>query len=242
VIYVDSLATGNQPIWINSFLTGTGTLTYAYLAAQYASNALVIACASNTFSGQWNVLQGALLGYAPNSLGTNSITVAALGALETTYDLNSPAASLVLNGQMYLYRNDTFNNVTINGTAISPGTYTFAQLNSAYPTNFPVSWPVQLGSATGTNTGTGSLTVLTGPPPPPALPATIKTISLASGTLTLAGSGGASSGTYHVLTTTNLLSAWTVVTNGSYDANGNFTNNFSISVGAGQQFFKLVSP
>ena len=243
VIYVDSLATGSQPIWINALLTGTGTLTYDYLAPQYASNALVIAGANNTFSGQWNVLQGALLGNAPNSLGTNSITVAALGALETTYDLHSPAASLTLNGQMYLYRNDTFNSATINGTALPPGIYTFAQLNKFYPANFPATWPVQLGSVTGTNTGVGSLTVLTGTAPQP-LPATINTVSLAGGLLTLAGSGGAHSGTYHVLTTTNLLvpmSAWSVVTNGSFDASGNFTVG-PISVGAAQQFYNLVSP
>ena len=247
VFYVDSLAGYNQSMQINAFLTGAGTLTWAYLSSAYPYNALVIAGTSNTFSGQWNVVQGTLVGNAPNSLGTNSITVQPTGALETTYDLLSPKASLTLNGQMYLYKNDTFHDVTINGTAMSPGTYSFAQLNSAYPANFPATWPVQLGSSTGTNAGVGSLTVLTGPQPPP--PASIGNISFSGSgpslQLTLTGTGGKPSGTYHVVTTTNVaaaLSTWSVVTNGTFDASGNFTAPFPASAASAQQFYSVVQP
>src|ERR1039458_3818926 len=128
------------------------------------SNDLVISCPTNTCTGQWNILRGTLLGNAINALGTNSITIAANGALETTYNLNTPKANLILNGQMFLYTSDTFNGVTVNGANLLAGTYTFAQLNSAYPANFPATWAVeivQIGSTTGTNTGTGSITVLT---------------------------------------------------------------------------------
>ena len=117
--------------------------------------------------------------------GTNSITVGPNGRLETTYNLVTTNGSLTLNGLMYLYTADTFNTVTINGTELSPGTYSFASLNSAYPTNFPTTWPVQLGSSTGTNTGVGSITVLSGPPP--SQPARIGSATFAGGNLTHRG-------------------------------------------------------
>ncbi|HSU54428.1 MAG TPA: immunoglobulin domain-containing protein, partial [Candidatus Dormibacteraeota bacterium] len=165
-IYVDSAAAGSiRSFQVNAFLTGTGTLTYSDIDTGYASNTLVISCATNTFSGQWNVQQGGLVGNAPGSLGTNSISVAANGSLETTYNLSNATAALLLNGQLHLYTTDTFFAVVLNGTNLAPGTYSFAQLNSAYPANFPATWQVQLGSSTGTNTGVGSLTALGVLPP-----------------------------------------------------------------------------
>ena len=76
-IYVDSAAAGSiRSIQINALLTGSGTITYAYLTnVNYTNNDLIISGAANTFSGQWHVEQGALLGNAANSLGTSSITV-----------------------------------------------------------------------------------------------------------------------------------------------------------------------
>ena len=110
-------------------------------------------------------MQGTLLSNASNSLGTNSISVAAGAALETTYNINNTNGVLFLNGQMYLYTDDTFYGLVINSSNVPPGTYTFAQLNSTWPANFPATWPVQLGSVTGTNTGPGSIKVLATLPP-----------------------------------------------------------------------------
>ena len=163
-IYSDSAAaTSIRSYQVNALLTGTGTLTYAFLGdpGYYTSNDLVISNPSNTFSGQWNIQEGALVGNALNSLGTNTISIAANAALETTYNLNTPNAVLFLTGKMYLYTADTVYGLVINSTNnVAAGTYTWAQLNAAYPANFPSNWPVQLGSVTGTNTGTGSITVL----------------------------------------------------------------------------------
>ncbi|HEX3800332.1 MAG TPA: immunoglobulin domain-containing protein [Verrucomicrobiae bacterium] len=156
-IYTDSTAGVDRPIQIDSFLTGTGTITYQAFDATFQGN-LNVTCSSNTYSGQWNVLQGVLLGSGANSLGTNSITLANTAALETTYDIHSPSADLVVNGQVFLHQNDTFNTLTVNGVSVASGTYTFAQLNTAYPTNFPAAWPLQLGSAV--NAGSGSITVV----------------------------------------------------------------------------------
>lgn len=244
-IYADSAATQPRSVQISSYLTGSGTLTYTYLgpAAEYPYNALIVSCPTNIFTGQWNIGNGGLLGNAPNSLGTNSITIGPNGMLETTYNLNSPNASLTLNGQMYLYTADTFKSVTINGIGLNAGTYTFAQLNAAYPANFPTTWPVQLGSSTGTNTGAGSITVLTSSAP--LSPANILTTTIAGGNLTMTGTNGTPNASYHVLTSTNValpFSRWTVLTSGSFNAGGGFSVTVPITTANNQQFYLLRSP
>ncbi|HEY3862974.1 MAG TPA: immunoglobulin domain-containing protein [Verrucomicrobiae bacterium] len=242
-IYSDSAANGSiRSIEINALLTGSGTLTFAYLSSNSINNDLVIAGAANTFSGQWNIVQGGLLGSAPNSLGTNSINISTNAMLETTYNYTSTNGTLTLVGQMYLHTADTFFAVTVNGTSLSPGTYSFAQLNSAYPSNFPASWPVQLGSSTGA--GSGSLTVLTGPAAA-AQAASFGGIRFSGTTLTVSGSNGAPFGTFHLLTTTNLaipVKSWTVLTNGSYDASGNFSLTIPETPGDSHQFYSVESP
>jgi hypothetical protein len=242
-IYADGASGGSiRSMQVNALLTGAGTITYSYMGNNYTNNALVISGAANTFSGQWNILQGALVGTAPNSLGTNSITIGSTAALETTYNLRATNATLTLNGRMYLYMDDTFYAMSVNGTAISPGTYTFAQLHSGLPANFPASWPVQLGSSTGTNTGSGSITVLTGPPPP--LPATIGTVSYSAGNVSLSGSGGRPSSSYTVLASTNLfapLSSWSVVASGSFAGDGSFSISFAIDPSQPQVYYRVRS-
>jgi len=244
-IYVDSAAAGSiRSMQVNALLTGTGTITYSYVTnINYLNNDLIISGTANTFSGQWNIEQGGLLGNAPNSLGTNSITIGTTGALETTYNLRTTNGTLTLNGQMYLYTDDTFHALVVNGTAVSPGTYTFAQLHSAFPANFPVTWPVQLGSSTGTNTGTGTITVLTGPAAP--LPATIRAVSISGGNISISGTGGTPSGSYHVLSASNVsapLNSWSVVAGGSFAGDGSFSVNIPITAGQPLQFYVIKSP
>jgi autotransporter-associated beta strand protein len=90
---------GPRPIEIDALLTGNGTVTYDSGATDFTGDLRVTGTA-NTFSGQWNVQQGALLGSGSDSLGANVITVGAGGALETAYNVNDTAAGLILNGQM----------------------------------------------------------------------------------------------------------------------------------------------
>jgi hypothetical protein len=167
-IYSDN-ATTDLGVRIDAWLTGSGNIEYrGYYQAGFNpafTNCLNIAGTSNTFSGKWNVVLGVLLGTAPGSLGTNDITVGNNGVLETTYNINNPKGSLFLDGQMYLHQNDRFTNVVIGGVALARGTYTFAQLNGAYPTNFPSTWKQPVGSAF--STGSGSISV--GLPPPVTL-------------------------------------------------------------------------
>jgi hypothetical protein len=245
-IYSDSGVRGGslRTIQIDSWLTGNGTILYSAFDTSFSSNNLVITGITNTFSGQWDVVQGALLGSGSKSLGTNSITVETGGALETTYNVNNTNASLTLNGngQMFLHTSDVFQTVTINGTQLSPGTYSFAALTNSFPANFPATWLLQIGSTV--STGSGSLTVLNGPTPPPQS-ATIGQISLNAGSLTLSGNNGAPFGGYHVLSTTNLalpFAQWIVVTNGVFDGSGAFNITIPTSPNNKQQFYSIQAP
>ena len=150
---------------IAAWLAGAGSIEYHGYNSNFQSayvNPLNISGPTNSYTGTWNVVSGVLLGTGANALGTNTITVGANGALETTYNINNPNGSLVLNGRFYLHQNDMFGSVTVGGVPLTSGTYTFAALNSAYPANFPASWTKQTGSSF--SSGSGSLTVGGGMP------------------------------------------------------------------------------
>jgi hypothetical protein len=91
---------------------------------------------SNSFSGGWNVISGALHGVAPGSLGTGNITIGTAAGFDTDYNVVLPTSSLTLNGLMQLDQNDTFGSVSINGTSLAAGTYTANQLAAQFPNNF----------------------------------------------------------------------------------------------------------
>ena len=163
IFYVDSAGGANRWYQIDAFLTGSASIEYHAFDTSFTGD-LNITCPTNTYSGTWNVVQGALLGTGANSLGTNTITVGTNAALETTYDIHNPKGSLILNGKMFLHQNDTFGAVAINGNALNPGVYPFATLAATYSNNFPVTWKPQMGAAN-FSTGSGSLTVLGLVPP-----------------------------------------------------------------------------
>ena len=212
-IYTDT-NTGPRPTAINSLLTGNGTINYDAGDTNFASD-LDIANGGNTFSGQWNVIQGALLGGAAGSLGTNTITVGTNGALETLYGINDTNAGLVLNGKMFLHTSDTFKTLTVNTNIVNAGTYLFSQLNTAYPGNFPASWPMQTNSAV--NIGSGQITVLS-PVGVSSSTNTTLVVLLSGSSLILSWTNNANS---TLQTSTNLLSAWTPVVG----ATSPYTNN-----------------
>ena len=119
-----------------------------------------IANANNPYTGTWNAPLGSLVGSAVNALGTNTITIGAQGALQTTYDIVNTNGALVLNGgRMYLTQNDTFWSVSIYGNSLSAGTYSYATLAASYPTNFPATW-TPLNGALSATSPSGSITVL----------------------------------------------------------------------------------
>jgi autotransporter-associated beta strand protein len=156
-------STGGRSITISATLTGNGSLEYIgwpnTTFQPAAVTSLNIAGTNNLFNGTWSVDAGTLVGSTPGALGTNGITVSANGALQTTYDLNNPNATLTLNGRMNLTQNNTFQNVIINGAALSGGTYSYATLSASYPANFPATWTGVTGADSITNAA-GSITVL----------------------------------------------------------------------------------
>jgi len=167
-IYVDSTAVNDRSLQVDSLLTGSGNLFWHQWSGSLGGLALQITGTSNTFSGQWLVDQGALVGIGAGSLGTNNILVgmnSLTAAVETLYDVNNPNGSLVLgaNGKMFLHQNDTFKSAVVNGMPLAPGNYSFSTLNSLYPGSFPATWTLQDGSAI--NAGSGSITVLANPVP-----------------------------------------------------------------------------
>jgi autotransporter-associated beta strand protein len=216
---------------IKSRLTGAGRVLYcAYTSlTTFQSGAgvsLNIANATNTFTGTWDVRYGALVGSAPNALGTNSILVESQGALQTTYDIQNPNSDLVLNGFMFLTQNDTFRTVTINGVGLAAGTHSYAELAAAFPTNFPATW-VALNGAAGATTAAGSITVLAGP----AAPADPGVIHLAAGGATGLQLTWTNASTL-LLTSTNVLGPWVT--------NLGATSPFPVTNDVPQRFYKLL--
>jgi hypothetical protein len=168
------------------------------------------------------VVLGTLVGGAPNALGTNTITVGVNGALQTTYDINNPHGDLILDGRMNLTQNDTFHNVVVGGVQLAVGTYTFAQLNSTYPNNFPSTWTGQSGVETAT-TGSGSITVTSGPAGSVTLGSSFNGSNL---TLTWPGNGV-------LLEATNVAGPWTT--------NASASSPFMVTPSGPQKFFRIQS-
>jgi hypothetical protein len=160
--------TGDRGFRITAWLTGTGAIeAHLHVPGPTITQPLNILGTSNTFSGKWNIVNGALLGTTPNCLGPNDIIAgddfAGPGALETLYDINNPAGSLIIEGaanlgQVWLHQSDAFMAVRIAGTYLTNGVYTFDVLNAMFPNNFPLTWVQQVGSTN--STALGSITVL----------------------------------------------------------------------------------
>jgi len=240
-IYIESTASNDRSIQIASWLTGTGTILWHAFSGTLAGPSLQITGTSNTFSGQWIVDQGTLVGVGVGSLGTNGITVGADGltaAVETLYDLNDTNASLTLgaNGVMFLHQNDHFASVSINGTLLANGTYSFATLNSAYPANFPATWTLQNGSSVAT--GSGQIVIGNSPPSSPNFTG----IAISGTSLSISATNGTAGGAWILLQSTNLtlpLSQWTTNGVGDFDGNGNLSTNIANIATNSQAFYIL---
>jgi len=241
-IYVDSSAGADRGYQIDAWLTGSGNLFWHESSGGLGGTNLQITCATNTFTGQWIVDQGALVGGGVNSLGTNNIIVGTNGltaAVETMYNINDPSGSLILGatGELFLHQNDQFASVTVNGVALANGTYSFATLNSAYPTNFPATWSQQAGSTF--TAGSGRIIVGNVPPSPPQ----ITSISVLGTTLAISATNGVISGQFVLLGTTNLalpLAQWTPILTNSFDGSGNLNLSTNIlNSAAPQEFYRL---
>ena len=144
-------------------LVGDGNLSLDYGhdfgATGVTAPAVQISSSNPTFTGDWIVNAGWLQGSGPNSLGFGDITLTsaqAASTLDLNYDLNNPTGALTLAGttsKLVLDQNLTFGSVSINGSSLAPGFYSFAALNSSFDANI-------------VDGGTGSITVI----PEPTVP------------------------------------------------------------------------
>jgi autotransporter-associated beta strand protein len=88
--------------------------------------------------------------------------------------------------------------------------------------------------------------VVTAVPPPPKTPPTIGKISVSGTNIVITGTNNAGAGgTFHVLTSTNLttpVASWTVLTNGSFDGNGNFIVTTPLDATRPRTFYMMQVP
>jgi hypothetical protein len=120
---------------ITAQITGNGTLT---LINGSDRDPVDIQSAGNLFSGDWVVQGGYLKGTGVGSLGTGNILVGNGALFEVNYDIQTPGTLTLLGGNsvMVLHQNCQFSAVTINGTALPPGNYSYADLAAQFPGNF----------------------------------------------------------------------------------------------------------
>ena len=154
------LGWGSRSLVITAQLSGEGNLS---LFSWNSANSIDIQSTNNPYSGNWLVGRGYLKGTGENSLGAGNITIGN-GTLEISYDIQTAGALTLLgsNSVMVLHQDCRFSAVTINGVALEPGTYLYADLAAQFPGNF-------------TQGGSGGITVASPIPVPEALSATSDT-------------------------------------------------------------------
>jgi hypothetical protein len=127
-------------------LTGDGDFALDYghdttTAGVTTIPALRIDSSNPTFTGNWIVNSGWLQGVGANALGFGNITLTGTqgpATLDYDYDAINPIGILTLSdptSKLILDQNLTFAGVTIDGTALTPGLHTFAELNALFDAN-----------------------------------------------------------------------------------------------------------
>ncbi|HEY0552168.1 MAG TPA: PA14 domain-containing protein, partial [Verrucomicrobiae bacterium] len=125
----------NRTMTFQADVSGSGNIT---IQNSFPTIPVDFQSSANTYNGTWIVNSGYLKGSGNNSLGTNSITMAAGTTLEVNYDLKC-FGTITLNGnaQMKLHSFVQVQSAVVNGTPIPAGIYTWAEANAAFPANFP---------------------------------------------------------------------------------------------------------
>ena len=131
---VADLGSGSRNLVITAQLSGGGTLS---LFSGSPANFVDVQSANNSYAGNWLLISGYLRGTGVNSLGAGNVIVSN-GTLEISYDIQTPGALTLLgsNSVMVLHQDCRFSAVTINGTELVPGAYSYADLEAQFPVNF----------------------------------------------------------------------------------------------------------
>jgi autotransporter-associated beta strand protein len=235
-------------------ISGSATLTKSGSGTLYINNA-------NTFTGPTAINGGVLAGTgslgSPVTIGSGATLSPGTGSI-STFTINSNLT--------FSAGSTTFMKVSLDGGVTNNDTIA-GLVNVSYGGNliitnlgatpFKGGEQFQLFTASGIGSGnfnsitilpagigsfnpaSGVLTIV-----PPASPV-INPPSLSGSTFTFTGTGGLTNGTYTILTTTNLtasLTNWITVTNGVFDASGNFSNQIPVLPSGPLQFYLIRIP
>lgn len=198
------------PLNVDGTLGGSGAITGAGAVTVSASGTLAPGASIGTLTFDTApALNGLSFFELDRAAGPNADELASTGAT-----LNFSGVLTITNIGAALVDGDTF---TLFAAPTLSGTFTETNLP---PLSGSLAWDT---TALGT---TGVIKVVsTGTPPPPVSP-TIAKLSFSAGNVILSGTNNAGAGgTYTLLSSTNLAlprSSWTAVTNGTFDASGNF--------------------
>jgi hypothetical protein len=165
------------------------------------------------------VLSGTTFMDLNQTAGTHDQIVGASISYGGTLSLNNLAGTLIAGNSFKLFNASSYHGSFAIVTPSTPGAglaWDLSQLNSGF---------VNVVAASGT-----------GP--------VVNNPQIIGGNLILSGTGGTNNGPYHVLTSTNLatpLPSWIILTNGTFDASGNFSSTNAVGT-AKQQFYIIKQP
>jgi hypothetical protein len=134
----------------------------------------------------------------------------------------------------------TLNLVNISGSPLAVGNSFQVFSAAGYSGSFSSISPATPGTGLAWNTSqlsSGIISVVTGGGSPPVISST----KVSGGSLIFSGTGGTASGTYYVLTTTNLTGPWSPIATNTYDGSGNFSATNTIPAGVPHQFYRTSS-
>jgi fibronectin-binding autotransporter adhesin len=189
---------------------------------------------------------GAISPGTSGAIGLLNVTGAAplIGTTRMKLDAGNGTNDVIAAGTLS-YAGGTLLVSNLGGTLANGATFRLFNSSSYPATSFSSITLPSLAAGLGWQTNLtvdGSIKVISvGLPPSPK----IGGISLSGGNIVLSGTNNAGSdGTYHVLTTTNIslpLANWTVLTNGAFDTQGNFSSTNAAGTNQ-QQFYILQVP
>jgi polygalacturonase len=190
----------------------------------FGANPVTLSSGALTNTGNLTLSANDVASFA---LGTNNSAMAVLGNLNLNATLNITNAPgfTTTNYTLFTYTGNLSGQPVLGATPMGFAGYTYSlDTNAAGQVNLVVSAPTS----------------------PPAF-GNIELINGSGGSfgLVMSGAGGAASGTYYVLASTNLalpLDQWTPVATNQFDAGGNFVFTNSAPANAPQQFFLLRLP
>ena len=251
-------------------LTGDGSISHSsliffggsnpnstHLDASSRSDSTLTLTSGQTLGGigaiSGNLVESANATIAPAGTNTTiSITTGAnrIGAITATGDISLNGATVIkLNGSGTndsvraggnLSYGGTLSLANISGAPLAVGdTFQIFSAGGSISGSFASITPTTPGSGLAWDSNqltSGVLSVVATAPP------SFTNVVVSGGNVILSGSGGSASGTFYVLTATNLLTPltnWVVWSTNNYDSSGNFMVTNSVTAGTPQQFYQI---